>query len=91
MSETWYEMRRYSERIYPVQVVGVTDSFVKIPAGGTERKEKKVSSYGGYYRTWEDAREALIVYREKEVETAQQQLEYAAQKLNEARQMEKPE
>ena len=69
-------------KIEAIEVLGQTESFVKLPNG---RKDAKRSSGYNYFDTFQEAKEFLIRTAENKVESLRLQLERANMELDRVR------
>ena len=62
--------------ITPVQCTKATACYVW-PVGGHRRREARVSCWGAYYETWEQAHGAMLAKAERELQNARLRLQRA--------------
>ena len=82
---TWYKLSNWKgykdvSYISPVEVERETDSCIYI--GGS--RQAKSSNYNSYYRTWAEAKEALVARALRKHENAQDAFDRACRELLEA-------
>ena len=75
-------------KIEPTEIIKETEKTIFLRGG---RKERKVSEWGSWHDTWEDARQALLSRAEGDVASARLRLQGANGKLGNIKGMKNPE
>jgi hypothetical protein len=85
MSETWYEVVKWSQDIVPIQVASQTARTVQVVCRDRKpRRSAKRTDWYEYYPTYTEAREAIIEREYKAVIAALEKLDHAQQQYREA-------
>ena len=77
-----YKAVSYLWKIEPIEIMKETEKTIFLIGG---LKERKVSEWGSWHDTWEDARQFLLKEAEKNAESLRLQLERANGKLETSR------
>lgn len=88
---TWYEVKSWSDRIEPVEVVRSTDASVFTPKknGGEERRGRNTDAWK-YFETWDEAYSCLIERCLRRISDAKAELERAQKQMDIIRSIQKP-
>jgi hypothetical protein len=76
-NETWFLTGSYRREIEPVSVERSTESSVWVKG----RRCARITGWGAYYPTWQEAKDALVAAAEKRVASATAALTYANEQL----------
>lgn len=82
-----YKASAWWPRIEKVEIVSETEKFVTIQYGNRTRREAKLSNDSGFFDTFEEAKQFIVDYRLKRVESAQEILSREIEKLAEAQEL----
>lgn len=89
---TMYRAHHFTREITTMQVTRLTDTSVYyLDLYGKERREARLASYSSIHGTWEDAKRALVVAVDKEVDRAFIELERARERAQGVAGMVKPQ
>ena len=74
---TWYEITHWNTEIKAVEVVKDSPAFVTLAATSiwNERREAKHTSSGGYYPSFQEAKDALIAMLSDKIDRHQKEVE----------------
>jgi hypothetical protein len=93
MSATWYETSNHGNPIKETEVERHTDSSVWITSAHRKMADRRarITEYGCYFPTWEEARDYLLAQACQQVDLARSRLERAETYAAKIRDLTKPE